>query len=113
MKVIDATNQKLGRVATEAAMALMGKDNPEYTPNKLSGTEVHITNASKLSLTEKKKLEKIYKHYTGYPGGLREREMKKVIDTKGYEEVYRKAVRKMLPNNRLRALMLKNLKITD
>jgi len=113
MKTIDAQNRTLGRVATEAAMALMGKDTPEYVPNAFSGTDVHITNASKMKITEKKKDEKIYKRFTGYPSGLKERTMNQVIDKKGYPELLNKAIKKMLPNNRLRKEALKHLKVTN
>lgn len=113
MKEIDATKQKLGRIATQAAMALMGKDTPQYTPNKISGGKVHISNASKLDIDEKKKTAKRYAKYSGYPGGLRFETMAKLIEKKGYEEIVRKAVRGMLPANRLRAQRLKNLTISE
>lgn len=112
-KVIDATNKSIGRVATEAAMALMGKDNPSYQPNKVTEITVVIENASKSKVTEKKKDEKQYARYSGYPGGLRFSSLRKMIDTKGYEAVYANAVRGMLPSNRLRSPRLKNLQIID
>jgi large subunit ribosomal protein L13 len=113
MKTIDAEKKKIGRVATEAAMALMGKDQADYTPNVLTKITVHITNASKVDVTTKKLSEKEYKKFSGYPGGLKHEPMKKIIEKKGYEEIFKKAVRGMLPNNRLRPLMLKNLKVTE
>lgn len=112
-KVIDATNKSIGRVATEAAMALMGKDNPDFQPNKLADVTVIIENASKTKITDKKKDEKQYPKYSGYPGGLKFESLRKIIETKGYEEVYKKAVKGMLPSNKLRDPRLKNLKITD
>lgn len=113
MKTIDAENRTLGRVATEAAMALMGKDTPQYVPNIFSGTQVNIINASKMKITEKKKGEKMYKRFTGYPSGLKERTMTQVLDKKGYTEILNIAIKKMLPNNRLRKEALKHLKVTN
>lgn len=112
MKIIDAQNQKIGRVASEAAKSLMGKDTVTYKPNEVGG-KVHITNASKLAITEKKTKEKEYAKYSGFPGGLRFETLEKIIKNKGHEEVLRRAIKRMLPSNRLRDLRLKNLKVTD
>ena len=112
-KVIDATDKSIGRVATEAAMALMGKDNPSYQPNVVTDVTVVIENASKSSVTDKKKDEKQYARYSGYPGGLKFTPLRRMIETKGYEGVYNSAVRGMLPSNRLRSPRLKNLQIND
>jgi large subunit ribosomal protein L13 len=112
-KVIDATNKKLGRVATEAAMALMGKDQANYQPNKLAEVTVVIENAAKTSISEKKKGEKEYAKYSGYPGGLKFETLNKILIEKGVEEVYRKAVYGMLPSNRLRSPRMKNLIVKD
>ena len=113
MKTIDATNKKIGRIAQEAAMILMGKDSPMYEPNKVITEGVHIINASKADISEKKKGEKTYTWFTGYPSGLKSRTMNQVIDKKGVEDVYRNAIMGMLPKNRLRAQMIKKLKITE
>ncbi len=112
MKTIDATNKKIGRVAQEAAMILMGKDSPMYEPNKVTTEGVHIINASKSDISEKKKGEKEYKWFTGYPSGLKSRTMEEMLDKRGVEEIYRKAIMGMLPKNRLRAEMIKKLKIS-
>jgi len=112
-KIIDAKNRGIGRVATEAAMALMGKDNANYQPNILAEVKVIIENASLSKITDKKKGEKEYTRYTGYPGGLRRRTLDEVITKKGFQEVYQKAVHGMLPSNRLRKLRMKNLIIKD
>lgn len=111
--IIDATNKKIGRVATEAATILMGKDNPNYQPNVNPSVLVKISNVSKADISEKKKEQKIYTRYTGYPGGLRQRNMNKVIDKHGYAKIFESAVYGMLPSNRLRARMMKNLEITE
>jgi large subunit ribosomal protein L13 len=113
MKEIDATNKKLGRIATEAAMALMGKDKPEYETNKVNTEGVHIINASKVDIDPKKKDQKKYRWYTGYPGGLKERSLEELITKKGISEVFEKAIFGMLPNNKLRKLRMKKLKISE
>lgn len=113
MKTIDATNKKIGRVAQEAAVILMGKDSPMYEPNKIISEGVHIINASKADISEKKKTEKEYTWFTGYPSGLKKRSLDQMIVKRGVEEVYRKAVLGMLPKNRLRAEMIKKLKISE
>jgi large subunit ribosomal protein L13 len=113
MKEIDAKGKPIGRVATEAAMALMGKDRPDYVPNVIQTEGVHIINASSVSLTEKKKSEKQYSRYTGYPGGLRFEPLGKVIKKHGYAEVFQRAVKGMLPANKLRSEMLKKLTVSE
>lgn len=113
MKEIDATNKKLGRIASEAAMSLMGKDKPDYEPNKVNTEGVHILNASKVDIDAKKLSQKKYKWYTGYPSGLKERKLEEVIEKKGFKEVFEKAVFGMLPNNKLRKLRMKKLKISE
>ncbi len=113
MKTIDATNKKIGRVAQEAAMILMGKDSPMYEPNRVITEGVHIINASKADISEKKKGEKEYKWFTGYPSGLKTRSMEQMIEKRGVSEIYRKAILGMLPKNRLRAEMIKKLKISE
>ncbi|MFT7557528.1 MAG: large subunit ribosomal protein L13 [Planctomycetota bacterium] len=109
---IDATNQKLGRIATEAAMVLRGKNLPDFAPNKMPGTIVEIINASKIDFSSMR-LDKVYTRYTGYPGGLRGETRGHLIDRRGYLPVFEHAVRGMLPNNKLRSRILKNLIIVD
>lgn len=108
---IDAEGKILGRVASEAAAILRGKNSTSFAPNKAPEVKVTITNASKLRLPEKKQREKIYTRFTGYPSGLRKRTMSEMIEKKGHEEVVRRAVYGMLPANRLRPVMMKNLMI--
>ena len=111
--VIDATNKRVGRVATTVATILMGKDKPDYQANVFPSVSVHITNTSKADISEKKKDLKRYSNYSGYPGGLKKPTMKQVIEKKGYSEVFEKAVYGMLPSNKLRSRMMKNLTITE
>jgi len=113
MKTIDAENKIIGRIASEAAMALMGKDKADYQPNVDPTTKVLIENASKAKISQKKLKTKIYTRYTQYPGGLRKRTLEELIEKKGYGEVFRKAVYGMLPDNKLRKLMMNNLEITE
>jgi large subunit ribosomal protein L13 len=109
---IDATNRSLGRVASEAASALLGKKSVHYVQNMVLPVRVTITNASKLAMTEKRIANKVYVHYTGYPGGLRETPMARMMDNKGIEAVLRKTVDGMIPRNKLRKDRMKRLTVT-
>jgi large subunit ribosomal protein L13 len=109
---IDAQGKKLGRIASEAATVLMGKNRADFVRNAIPDVKLKITNSSKISTTNKKMDQKVYKNYSGYPGGLRERTMKKVVEDSGMKEVLRIAIKGMLPKNRLRDRMMKNLIIS-
>lgn len=109
---VDAKGKTLGRVATEVAVFLMEKNTAAYSPEKVPTTKVHVINAGELSITEKKKGEKTYKRYSGYPGGLTVTPMKDLLAKKGNEEALMLAVKGMLPDNKLKKFMLKNLVIT-
>ncbi len=110
---IDAQAQKIGRIATAAAKILMGKNTTGYAPNVVPDVEVRIINASKADVTDKKKDQKIYTRYTGFPGGLIETSMKRLIEKKGMSEVFTIAIKGMLPKNKLQAKMMKNLVVTE
>ncbi len=110
---IDATEKKLGRVASEAAILLMGKNSADFQKNTVASVKVNVTNTSKLDIDPKKLDNKEYKRYSGYPGGLKIRKMKQVIDKKGFSEILEKAIYGMLPANKLRAVIMKNLAITE
>ncbi|MCU0660633.1 MAG: 50S ribosomal protein L13 [Candidatus Pacebacteria bacterium] len=110
---IDASGRTPGRVATEAAKLLMGKNEPSYVPNKPSTNRVVITNASKLKISEKKMTETDYERYSGYPGGFRYQTMAELVSKKGYSEVLKQAVSGMLPGNKLHAILIKHLTITE
>ena len=111
--VIDAQNKKLGRLASEAASILMGKNRADFVRNAIPDVKVKILNAGKISVTNKKMDAKVYKNYSGYPGGLKERTMKKVASDKGMKEVLRIAIKGMLPKNKLRDRMMQNLTIIE
>ncbi len=108
---IDAAGKTLGRVASEAAKALMGKMSVDYTPNKRSDIKVHITNVSKLYIREKKRVRKTYVRYSGYPGGLTRERLQDLSARKGHNEPLRLAVYRMLPRNTFRTPRMKNLKM--
>ncbi len=110
---IDAKNRKLGRVASEAAHILMGKNRPDFARNKIPVQVVEIINAKDADISDKKKATKIYQRYSGYPGGQTKTTLGKMIDKKGHGEAFRKAVKGMLPPNKLRAKMLKQLIVTE
>lgn len=110
---IDAREKKLGRLASEVAVILMGKNRTDFARNTFPDVKITVSNAGKISTTNKKMENKVYKNYSGYPGGLKERSMKKLVSDKGMKEALRIAVKGMLPKNKLRDRMMKNLKITD
>jgi large subunit ribosomal protein L13 len=110
---LDAENKTIGRVATDAAVYLQGKNNPDFAKNKIPAVTVEIINTSKAMIDEKKFTQKRYSRYSGYPGGLRQPTMADVIAKKGYRELFKEAVSGMLPKNKLRAKMMNNLIITE
>ena len=108
--VVDATGKTLGRLATEVATILRGKNKPIYTPHVDCGDYVIVINAEKVEVTGKKRKEKIYKRHTGYPGGLREMTFEESQKGKP-EAIIEHAVKGMMPNGRLGRQMLKKLKV--
>ncbi len=108
--VIDAEGQILGRLATRAARILTGKDKPIYTPFLDTGDHVIIINAEKVKLTGKKLTDKMYRHHTGYPGGLRETAAGMLL-SKDPGKLIREAVIGMLPKTKLGRAMRKKLKV--
>ncbi|MFA5801775.1 MAG: 50S ribosomal protein L13 [Thermoleophilia bacterium] len=108
--VVDAKDQRLGRLATRIADNLRGKTKPDYTPNIDTGDFVVVVNASRIAVTGRKMENKIYYRHTGYPGGLKQRTLAEMM-TKRPEHVIRLAVKGMLPKNRLGRAQLKKLKI--
>lgn len=108
---IDASGQVLGRLATRVATLLMGKHKPTYTPHMDAGDSIVIVNAAKIVVTGKKEEKKVYKHYSGFQGGLKETPYRRLKEKKP-TEIVRKAVLNMLPHNRLRAPRMKRLKIS-
>lgn len=109
---IDATDQAVGRVATQVALILRGKNKPTFTPHIDGGDFVTVTNASKVKFTGLKFVQKDYYHHTQYPGGLKRKPMAHVFE-KDPTEVVRRAVYKMLPKNKHRTEMMKRLTIKE
>jgi len=110
---IDAKDKKIGRIASEAASYLMGKNRTDYVRNAIPDVSVTITNAAKVVITQKKASKTEYAKYSGYPGGLRYEKLSEVAAKKGYREVIRRAVFGMLPTNKLRPRMIKKLTISE
>ena len=107
---IDAKDVILGKLAVHAAVALMGKDCPTFTPGVDSGAFIVVTNAESVKVTGKKESDKKYRWHTGYIGGLKEKSLEEMRATKP-EKVVQLAVRRMLPKNKLGRNMLKRLKV--
>ena len=108
--VVDATDQVLGRVASKAAMILMGKHKPTYTTFLDTGDHVIIINAAKIRLTGSKDAQKVYRHHTGYPGGLVEVGAVKMRATRPTKMIEH-AIAGMLPKNKLGKQMYRKLKV--
>lgn len=110
--IIDATNKRLGRVATEAAALLLGKNTTNFVKNVPTEVTVKITNAKSLDVSEKKGKE-TFATYSGYPGGLKKETLSHLGTRRGYSEVVRRVVAGMLPKNKLHKPRMKNLEVTE
>jgi large subunit ribosomal protein L13 len=108
--VVDADGQVLGRLATKIARKLIGKDKAEYTPFLDCGDHIVVINAERVKLTGNKMEQKVYRHHSGYPGGLKEVSIRSLMQRRP-EEVIREAVLGMLPKNKLRARRAKKLRV--
>ncbi len=110
MKVIeiDATNQSLGRMATKIAMALRGKDTPDWTPNIIPDVQVVVHNLEGIVFKGTKAASKVYYRHSGFPGGLKERTLEEAW-ARNKVQVLRKVVRGMLPENRQRDILLNHI----
>ena len=109
---IDAAGKRLGKVATEAASVQMGKDKATYARHEMSDVVVTIENASKLDIPENK-LKEIYQRFSGYPGGRKEETLGHLADRLGIAEVIKRTVAGMLPANKHKKPLLKQLIITE
>ena len=107
---VDAEGQTLGRLSSVVALLLRGKHKPNFTPHVDCGDNVIITNAEKINLTGKKWTDKSYIRHTGYPGGQRSLTAQELYD-KNPERLVEKAVKGMLPKNKLGAVLFRNLKV--
>jgi large subunit ribosomal protein L13 len=110
---IDATGRTLGRVSSEVAKLLMGKDKPTFERHMVTGDQVSLVNVSKAKMDPRKMAVNEHKRYSGYPGGLKREKLTRVAEKKGYAEIFRKAIHGMLPNNKLRPILMKRLTISE
>lgn len=108
--IVDAENQILGRLSSVIATKLRGKDKPDFTPHIDNGDFIVVVNAEKIKVTGTKMRDKKYYRHSGYPGGLKETNLKTLLEKKPETAIYQ-AVKGMLPKNRLGRAQLKKLKI--
>ncbi|HIE87017.1 MAG: 50S ribosomal protein L13 [bacterium] len=108
--VVDATGKTLGRLCTEIANRLRGKHKPEFTPHVDTGDYVVVVNAEKIVVTGSKTTDKLYHHHSGYPGGIKSISFDKLL-VKSPEMIIEKAVKGMMPKNKLSRAMLSKLKV--
>jgi large subunit ribosomal protein L13 len=108
--VVDAQNMVLGRLASEIARRLRGKHKPEYTPHVDTGDYIVVINAEKVRVTGRKETDKMYYHHTGYPGGIKSKNLKKMRQEHP-ERIIEKAVKGMLPKGPLGRMMYSKLKV--
>ena len=108
--LVDAEGKVLGRLATRIAMILRGKTKAIYTPHVDTGDHVIVINAKKVAVTGRKLKQKLYRSYSGYPGGLKEKNLETMLKKKP-EEVIIRAVKGMLPHNKLGRKMLRKLRV--
>jgi len=111
--VIDAKGKSLGRVASNVAILLRGKDNPSFERHTRPINTVEIVNASKLLITERRRQGNTYRTHSGRPGSEKVETLAHLIDRRGISEALIRAIRGMLPTNRLRPIMMKNLTIKN
>lgn len=110
---LDAKDKKLGRLATEVAVLLMGKGLADYARNTYPEVTVTVKNVSKLDINDKRGEGTTYRRYSGYPGGLKIETLNHLSDRKGFSDAFKMTVYGMLPKNKLRSKMIKNLIITE
>lgn len=109
---IDAAGKRLGRVATEAASVLQGKNSPDFARHVVADVKVHIINASKLDISDRRGTE-IYQSYSGYPGGRRTETLDHLAHRLGYGEVLKRTIKGMLPKNKLQKRCMHNLEVSE
>ena len=109
--LIDASGLVVGRLASIIAMRLRGKHKPSYTPHVDDGDNVIVVNAAKVVLTGRKREQKVYRHHTGFIGGIKERTARSILEGKFPERIVEKAVQRMLPHGPLARRQLGNLRV--
>ena len=108
--LVDADSKTLGRLSTQIANRLRGKHKPEFTPHVDTGDYIVVINADKIHVTGKKETDKIYYHHTGFPGGIKSISLEKMRE-RSPEKILEKAVKGMMPKNKLGRAMLLKLKV--
>lgn len=111
--IIDAKGKRMGRIATEAASYLIGKDSPEFVKNIAPDVSVKIENARLMDISDKKREMEEYQTYSGHPGGQKRENLGTLAKRRGYGEVLRRTISGMLPKNKLRDVRMKNLTISE
>lgn len=106
---LDANQKSLGRLASEAAAILRGKNSPSFAPNRAPEIKLTVDNIGKIRITGSKKKQKTYVRHSGYPGSLKTVNLEDLIAKKGIEHVFKETVKGMLPKNKLKKQMMKNL----
>jgi len=109
---IDATGKRLGRMATEVATILLGKNEPDFAKNVVAPVSVKIENVSKLDISDKR-AEEEFQTYSGYPSGRKVETLGHLAERRGYDEVVRRVIAGMLPKNKLHKLRMQNLTVTE
>jgi large subunit ribosomal protein L13 len=110
--IIDATGKRLGRIATEAASVLLGKNSTDFAKNVVSDVTVKISNVSKLDISDKRAQDE-FQSYSGHPGGRRVETLGHLATRRGYAEVVRRVIGGMIPKNKLHTPRMKNLEVTE
>ncbi len=110
---LDAENKPLGRIASEAAVLLRGKNTAAFERHVAPKVRVTIINASKIKIFNNKLQSRYHKHYTGFPGGLRKETWAQTTVKKGYRELIKMAIQGMIPNTKLRPNIMKNVTISE
>lgn len=110
---IDATGKRLGKLATEVASLLLGKNRTDFVKYKTPDVAVKVVNVSKLDITEKKAEQETYQTYSGHPGGRTVETLGHLAQRRGYAEVVRRTIRGMLPKNKLQKERMERLSISE
>jgi large subunit ribosomal protein L13 len=110
---IDASGKKVGRVASAAAKLLMGKQTVTYAPNKVPNIFVEIINAGKADISAGKMKQELHASFSGYPSGIKVPTVAYIIEKKGASELFRRAIKGMLPKNKLQTPMMKHLTVKE
>ena len=111
--IIDAKGKRMGRIATEAASFLIGKDSPAFVKHIAPEVTVKIENARLMDITDRKRAQEEYQTYSGYPGGQKREKLGALATRRGYGEALRRTISGMLPKNKLRDVRMKNLTISE